>query len=49
MINWLWSVSFGGISLDLGETCAPAFDLVDATGYKTVTGAQYCAQLQVLF
>ena len=30
------SVSFGGISLNLGETDAtPAFDLVDATGYKT--------------
>ena len=30
------SVSFGGISLNLGETDAtPAFDLIDATGYKT--------------
>ena len=30
------SVSFGGISLNLGETDAtPAFNLVDATGYKT--------------
>ena len=48
------SVSFGGISLALGGTDAtPAFDLTDATGYKTsslvgtITNAQLAGSIDV--